>query len=478
MATFSNFFGIGKSQAELDFVNVDLDRDTPLFVDPFAISQRPDRWSQASHATLANFFQRIVDRIRAGDLEAAFEALTYLREPNETRLGFSAAKPQGAGIGKFQAEQLFDALRSSSAVQTGFITSLEECELMIEGIGRDKISDLTTNIIRFHLAEYTRGQCQLLGIPIQSCALSPYYDASRDKWMSDYFDLPVANGKPVLLVPKLIARYDLSYNHANYYDDFVISYLQAEALQAGSGLVRTLKDSGRKVVFKKEVKARFPYSKEFLFRFSKEHPEVLAEYRKSLAEMERASRFSIVTPGDETKIAKALTDALQSIPGGNTNATDYHNLIIGVLEFLLFPNLINPRKEQEIHQGRKRIDIVMENTAMDGVFFRLHAIRKLPCAFAAIECKNYTTEVANPEIDQLGGRFSPNRGQFGILCCRQFENRQAFIERCRDTFRDGRGLIVPLDDQTLIRMLALVANGDRARLDDVMTNLIDEVWYS
>jgi hypothetical protein len=36
---FSRAFGLDKTQAELDFVDVDLERDAPLFVDPFAISQ-------------------------------------------------------------------------------------------------------------------------------------------------------------------------------------------------------------------------------------------------------------------------------------------------------------------------------------------------------------------------------------------------------------------------------------------------------
>ena len=93
--------------------------------------------------------------------------------------------------------------------------------------------------------------------------------------------------------------------------------------------------------------------------------------------------------------------------------------MIGVIEFLFFPSLLYPRKEREIHQGRKRIDIAMENGAKTGIFVRLHQIRDFPCAYVAFECKNYSTDVANPEIDQLAGRFSPNRGKVGFLCCRQ-----------------------------------------------------------
>jgi hypothetical protein len=35
----SEAFNLEKTQAELDFVDVDLARDAPLFIDPFAISQ-------------------------------------------------------------------------------------------------------------------------------------------------------------------------------------------------------------------------------------------------------------------------------------------------------------------------------------------------------------------------------------------------------------------------------------------------------
>ena len=108
----------------------------------------------------------------------------------------------------------------------------------------------------------------------------------------------------------------------------------------------------------------------------------------------------------------------------------------------------------------------------------MHQVRNLPCAFVALECKNYTNDVANPELDQLSGRFSPNRGRIGFLCCRAFENRDHFIERCRDTFRDDRGLIIPLDDITICEILARIQQGRRISLDDYFTNLINLVWYS
>lgn len=477
MTIFSEYFQLGKSQFELDFVDVPIDGDIPLFIDPFAISQRTDRWSQECHCTIIAYFERVVGAIRNENYQLAHELLLHLREPNETRLGFSKSEPQGAGIGRYQSEQIFEALKTSTAVRTGFLKSLEESELLIEGISHDKISDLTTNIIRKHLFEYTGKQCALFNIPTHQVALSPYYSLEVGDWISDYYQLPVAEGKPILLVPKIIARYSPAYEHPKYYNDFVLTYLQAEYLSANSALVKTLKN-GRRVVYKKDLRSIFRCTKENLFSFSKDHPEVMLQYRESLKRLEREGIHRIVTPEDEHVIADALITALRNINPGSENASEYHQFMIGIVEFLFFPNLIYPQKEQEIHQGRKRIDIIMENGAFNGIFYRLHQNRNLPCSFVVFECKNYVTEIANPELDQIAGRFSVNRSKFGILCCRRFQDRQIFIERCRDTFHDDRGLIVPLDDDTIIDWLYLIKDARRNQLEEEVTRLINEVWVS
>ena len=71
-----------------------------------------------------------------------------------------------------------------------------------------------------------------------------------------------------------------------------------------------------------------------------------------------------------------------------------------------------------------------------------------------VECKNYGSEVANPELDQLSGRFGRSRGNVGILVARRFDDKARFEQRCRDTALDDRGYIIVLDDDDLKSLVA------------------------
>jgi len=95
-----------------------------------------------------------------------------------------------------------------------------------------------------------------------------------------------------------------------------------------------------------------------------------------------------------------------------------------------------------------------------------------------MECKNYSRDVANPELDQMAGRFGPNRGQFGLVLCRSIQDHDLFLTRCRDTFRDNRGLIIPITDDDLIAGLQKRVEGRDAPLDERLTDLYRSIALS
>ena len=78
---------------------------------------------------------------------------------------------------------------------------------------------------------------------------------------------------------------------------------------------------------------------------------------------------ALITQEEVNAVIDTLIDELKNIPVGATGATRYHHLISGILELLFYPHISHPRIEQEIHEGRKRVDIVFSNTAETGFFF-------------------------------------------------------------------------------------------------------------
>jgi hypothetical protein len=92
-----------------------------------------------------------------------------------------------------------------------------------------------------------------------------------------------------------------------------------------------------------------------------------------------------------------------------------------------------------------------------------------------VECKNYSRELGNPEIDQIAGRFGPTRGKFGIICCREIFDAQALSQRCRDTALDERGFIVVLDDAHIDAMLDNISRGARGANDQFLRGLFNSL---
>jgi hypothetical protein len=99
-----------------------------------------------------------------------------------------------------------------------------------------------------------------------------------------------------------------------------------------------------------------------------------------------------------------------------------------------------------------------------------HKKGRIPSQHVFVECKNYTGDPANPELDQLSGRFSPLRGQVGLLGCRTFTDKGLFLKRCRDTAQDQRGFCIALDDDDDLAQLVYDAQAEREAGSSVPAN--------
>jgi hypothetical protein len=460
----------------LDFVDIPLDTDVSLYVDPYALTVSGDDWLRECGNMVVHFFEYFLDAIRNEDEPRAMALISNLHEPNDTHLGLSLGRPSGRGWGGKQGRMLYDTLRHSAAVKSGRLKDISDVELLIPGIGSDKISDLTVNVIRGALVAYTEEQSLLFNVPTERINSGLYWDSEVANWANRYANLPVYKNQRLVLVPKAAVRVRLIPDYEEFYNRFVLDFLQAEHLKAKDSLVYLLKN-GKRRVYKQDLKNKYKLSKEFLFEFTEKHPEVLRAYKETLPPKAKPIDAQNIETRQQVPREAVPENAanLRDIPPGRENAGQYHEAILGILTYIFYPWLTYPVKEQRINEGRKRIDIVFNNSAEDGFFSQLVQLHKVHCPYIHIECKNYSEDPENPELDQLTGRFSDKRGNFGILVCRNIDDQENLMKRLKDIVNHTHGRIIVLDDSDVMSLLELKRSGRGKEISDFLAEKLRNV---
>lgn len=457
----SKYFGVPGTQGTYDFIDVYVDRDVPLFIDPSALATLNSPWAAECSSSIQSYFQRVLDEVVAGNEQGALDLMGYLREENATHLGYSQTS-QGSGVGEGLAQKFYDELVSSSAVTSGLITDLEDTALLVAGIEEDRISDVTTNIIRKQLAQYTAQVAKYYSIPLTSglTLAGPEWDNDKSQWQMKTYDLPLGPQGPLLLVPKAITRRKLFLNADEYYTWYVMEKLvHVEGNKPVSPFIKVFKNGSSKVMktalgdeLKKKAKDKGKsVRKRINTETTEEHPEILDKYRetkaKDKARAPSAAEVAAATETDKANLDKLLADVL-AVPSGHTGATAYERAIEALLAALFYPDLLNPTRQLRIHDGRKIIDITYTNAGHPKKFFGWLG-NQHPAGLVFAECKNYSGDLGNKEFDQLAGRFSPSRSKYGLLVCRKISDKPKTTVSCRDTAKDDRGLMTALDDDDL-----------------------------
>ena len=466
MPKFSKHFKINAPQSQLDFVDVSTDYDLPVYVDPYALEIQDDVWSGQCSELIRTFFKEVLEALRKDDMTRAVNLMSHLHEPPETFLGVSKGEPKGRGVGAKQARQIITGMKKSKAYESGVLSDLSEVALFVERVGRDKISDLTTNILRKKLSEYTQQVCDLFGIEVEDYNGPPAWDGVRKNWVSQLYKLPRIDDIPVMLVPKFAVRRELSLNSQEFYNKQITDFLMAEHERATSSLTAARKAPPK--VTKGEIREKNPKSKDMLADFAAEHPHLLDIY-KDLAREE--ARIMVNIAKDDISVAQACIDlqkALQATPPGPEHADRYHMIAMHALTLCFYPDLVQPHKEWEINDGRKRIDVVYTNAADTGFFSHRRDANNTAATMLIVECKNYSKNIANPELDQLLGRFDNNRGHLGFVMCRKIDNPTKLLSQCRDYAKPRKAYMMVFDDEDVLELLEARKMGDEDRIEGML----------
>ena len=218
-------FKVGKKD---EWFNPILSLDTKLFIDPFLLYSLERDEFDGSHSEVISFFNLVFQFIARskGDKSNIFwrraTNLLLFPEAEEFCIGYASQSTKGAGSGlgfaKIIAEALWEAVESGKTELKHF----EEVGILREGIGADRISDITATILKKRFSDYTQRICSTYNLPLKEfLAIRGVFDLKLERWIPLKYLAPYNryNQKPILLSPRRFLR-DLPTISANDFWDY------------------------------------------------------------------------------------------------------------------------------------------------------------------------------------------------------------------------------------------------------------------
>ncbi|OGW52312.1 MAG: hypothetical protein A2Y81_06265 [Nitrospirae bacterium RBG_13_43_8] len=214
---FSDVFGVDPDLVEAyGAFNISLINDLPLFIDPFLLfnSKKPEY--QILHDEILRYVAFLRDMSIEGVINPGLLKNWFVfPEVKQNWLGYSEMGNDGHGLGIDFARSINKNLNQiflnfgNETITKG--SHLEKLCLIKAGVGRDNISDFTTNLIKGYLLEYTQKFAQnhiRQRIRRNFAVERVYFNYETRSWVSKRFDLPIYNGNFVVLTPRDILTKD------------------------------------------------------------------------------------------------------------------------------------------------------------------------------------------------------------------------------------------------------------------------------
>lgn len=265
---FSEAYGIQNAE-EHEWFDPILNHDTHLFIDPFLIFKTKAPIFSSAHAKIVEFFNSAFKLAAesAGDPNhLAYKKLLNLLvfpEVSELCLGYTQRSTFGAGSALLFAKTIAKTLLESIKVGLVNIQHFEKLGILDKGMGRDRISDMTANILKADFITYTQKIIKQHNVPTQKFKIS-IFDQQYLRWNDEIVDLPLnpTTGEAVFLTPEEFLR-ELPTIHDMGFWDFCWDN-KSEKLRTD---------------FNYEIKSKT--SKDDIIKVARQRPDWLEEYTRN-----------------------------------------------------------------------------------------------------------------------------------------------------------------------------------------------------
>lgn len=281
---FSDHFNVSpKIIEEYGAFNISLVSDLPLFIDPFLLFNSSNPTYQSLHKEIITYLEFLKSKSSQNLTDKGLISAWYkFPEVYQNWFGFSIDGNKGRGLGKDFANALNNNFYKlfpnygEERVTSG--THLEKLCLVKDGVGRDNISDFTTNLIKDYLAQYTQAFCKKYLDP-NLCdnfnLQKSIFNYKTEVWESKKYYLPSFKGDFILITPKdILTKDEVWINKTDLIDDFEKILISVSNEELRSQLNNYLfKKLGTKNITKKKKKETFRSA-------ILEHPEFIDYYIK------------------------------------------------------------------------------------------------------------------------------------------------------------------------------------------------------
>jgi len=212
---FTDYFKIDPEVLEeYGALNISLINDLPLFIDPFLLFNSNKQEYCQLHNDMIEYLRFLRNSATERNLdEGLIQRWFRFPEVKQNWLGYSRKGNTGTGLGNDFANSLHSNLQtifsSFGNEQLTKGSHLEKLCLISPGVGRDNISDFTTNLIKSFLLEYTQAFTLEFIDPRwhRKYAIDRVsFNYDTESWMREIYTLPTLNNDYIILTPKDILR--------------------------------------------------------------------------------------------------------------------------------------------------------------------------------------------------------------------------------------------------------------------------------